>query len=347
MTWGKLCSVFRAVRVIHVPQILKFLLYVISENSLLFRDFARSQKLRISDSWYQRSDPHCWMWYNNADDAAKEIDHILNCRVYRSAEFRGTDHRLVVSTLRVHFKTPRRSNDHPMVFYLDRLMEGECAWGFAEAISGHFTPLNNLMDPVLLWDTFKREMLDAAQGSIGDRDLHRSQMGRIRSLLRRDKEQFIRSLVEQVEVLINYLRSAYQVLRKLNSKPTSQVTAICSESGQIVSDPVAVRERWAEYFEQLYQVDPPTVNLDVGNAEIPSPDPPISENPAFLTEVMGAISKLKNGTAAGICGIPAELLKAGGDPMVQGLHAVLAKVYISTYIDLGPGCHLAVRYRSP
>ncbi|XP_069982177.1 uncharacterized protein [Penaeus vannamei] len=47
------------------------------ENSLLFRDFARSQKLRISGSW-----------------------------VYRSAEFCGTDHRLVVVTLRIHFKTP-------------------------------------------------------------------------------------------------------------------------------------------------------------------------------------------------------------------------------------------------
>ncbi|XP_069980162.1 craniofacial development protein 2-like [Penaeus vannamei] len=31
-----------------------------SENSLLFRDFARSQKLRISGSWYQHPNPHCW-----------------------------------------------------------------------------------------------------------------------------------------------------------------------------------------------------------------------------------------------------------------------------------------------
>ncbi|XP_069977429.1 uncharacterized protein [Penaeus vannamei] len=29
-----------------------------SENSLLSRDFAKSQKLRISGSWYQRPDPH-------------------------------------------------------------------------------------------------------------------------------------------------------------------------------------------------------------------------------------------------------------------------------------------------
>ena len=92
---------------------------------------------------------------------------------------------------------------------------------FAEAVSGRFAVLDNLMDPVLLWDTFKRETLDAAQESIGerlrarqnlisqktlevtdacrvarlagDRDLHRSQVRRTRSLLRRDKEQFIKS----------------------------------------------------------------------------------------------------------------------------------------------------------
>ncbi|XP_069995058.1 uncharacterized protein [Penaeus vannamei] len=47
-----------------------------SENSLIFRDFAKSQKSRISGSWYQPSDPHHLMWYSDAGNAAKEIDHI-------------------------------------------------------------------------------------------------------------------------------------------------------------------------------------------------------------------------------------------------------------------------------
>ena len=65
----------------------------------------------------------------------------------------------------------------------------------------------------------------------------------------------------------------------------------------------------------MYQVDSPAVNLDVGSAAIPLPDPPISEDSPSLAEVREAISKLKSGKAAGICGIPAELLKAGGEPM--------------------------------
>ncbi|XP_069981944.1 uncharacterized protein [Penaeus vannamei] len=149
--------------------------------------------------------------------------------------------------------------------------------------------------------------------------------------MRRDKVQFIRSLAKEVEChfLLNDFRPAYQTPTKLNSKPSSQVTAVRSASGQIVSDPVAVPERWDEYFVQLYQVDRPTVNLYAGSVEIPLPGPPISEDPPSLTEVKGAISKLKSREAAGICGIPTELLKAGGEPMARKVHAVLAAIWQS------------------
>ncbi|XP_037781873.1 uncharacterized protein LOC119578299 [Penaeus monodon] len=79
-----------------------------SKNNLLFRDFAWSQKLRISGSWYQCLDPHHWTWYGDAGNAAMEIDLILvithcrilqNCRVYQRVKFYGIDHRLVVATL--------------------------------------------------------------------------------------------------------------------------------------------------------------------------------------------------------------------------------------------------------
>ncbi|XP_069982160.1 uncharacterized protein [Penaeus vannamei] len=213
---------------------------------------------------FQRSDPHRWTWYRDAGNAAKEIDHILvstrkilqNCRVYRSTEFCDADRRLVVATLRVHFKTPQR-----------------------------------------------------------------------------DKVQFIRSLAKEVEChfLVNDFRPVYHTPRKLNSKPSSQVNAVRSVSSQIISGPVAVPERWDECFEQLYQVDRPAVNLYAGSVEIPLPDPPISEDPPSLTEVRGAISKLKS-EAAGICGIPAELLKIGGEPMARRVHAVLSAIWQSSTI---------------
>ncbi|XP_069981048.1 uncharacterized protein [Penaeus vannamei] len=229
-------------------------------------DFARSQKLRISGSWYQRLDPNCWTWYSDAGNAAKEIDYILI----------------------------RHSLEDP----------------------SELQGLQDLTDPALLWDTFKHETLDAAQDTIdvcpraiqnfisqetleamdacraarltGDWEFHHSHVRRTRSLLRKDKEQFIRSLAKEVEghFLVNDLPPAYQALRKPNSKPSFKATAVCLVSGQIISDTVAVRICWAEYFEQLYQVDPPAVNVDARSAEITLPDPPISEDPPSLTEVL-------------------------------------------------------------
>ena len=90
------------------------------DNSSFLLNLARSRRLRIAGSWYQRPALHCWTWYSNAGGVAKEIDHILvstrwkilqNCRVFRSAEFFATDHRLVVVSLKLHIKSrkpPRR-----------------------------------------------------------------------------------------------------------------------------------------------------------------------------------------------------------------------------------------------
>ncbi|XP_069989697.1 kelch-like protein 17 [Penaeus vannamei] len=97
-------------------------------------------------------------------------------------------------------------------------------------------------------DTFKYETLDAAQELIGE---HSSGRG------------------------LGFAPFS-------GAQNSASVTAVRLVGGQIVSDPVAVRECWALDFEQLYQVDPPTVNLD-----------------------------------------------AGGERMVQGLHAVLAAIWLS------------------
>lgn len=52
------------------------------------------------------------------------------------------DHILVVATLWFHFKTLFQSNDHARVLHVSRLRE--CAWEFADSISGHFAALGKL-----------------------------------------------------------------------------------------------------------------------------------------------------------------------------------------------------------
>ena len=87
-----------------------------------WRSGARSHGLRVAGSWFQHPQAHCWTWYSNAGGVAKEIDHVLvdshwrmiqNCRVYRSAQFLNTDHRLVVATLKLHLTSGRMVPSQP------------------------------------------------------------------------------------------------------------------------------------------------------------------------------------------------------------------------------------------
>ncbi len=58
-------------------------------------------------------------------------------------------------------------------------------------------------------------------------------------------------------------------------------------------------------------------------------DPPIDENPPYPDEVRETIAKLRGGKAPGICNISAEMLKAGGEAMIHGLHAVVSAMWQS------------------
>ena len=64
-----------------------------------------------------------------------------------------------------------------------------------------------------------------------------------------------------------------------SSKPFPQCTAVGAESGGLLTEESEVKARWAGYFEQLYQTDPPTVELDVSGVTIPISDPLINCGP--------------------------------------------------------------------
>ena len=337
-------------------------------NSSFLLNFAKSRRLRIGGAWFQRREPRRWSWYSNAGGVAKEIDHILvstrwrilrNCRVYRSAEFFATDHRLVVATLKIHIRPMKIPRCNSPRFHLEKLRDPTCAQEYAVAVSNRFEVLDTLEDPEELWDTFKRETLKATEECVGERPRsrsgvaseetlrtieesraarlagnlgqHRTLSRRTRALLRRDKERYVRGLAEDAEGCFNAnnLRPAYRALKKLRSKSTSQMSTIRTADGRIVSAVDEVRSCWAEYFEQLYVAEPPGRQLSLAGVQMSAADPPVDETPPSLAEVREAVNKLKCGKAAGICNVSAEMLKAGGEAMIRGLHAVLSAVWQS------------------
>ena len=149
-----------------------------NDNSSFLLNFARSRRLRVAGSWYQRPALHRWTWYSNAGGVAKEIDHILvstrwripqNCRVFRSAELFATDQRLAVASLKLHIKSRKPPRYDHTVFHLEKLKDLTCAQEYAVTVSNRFGALDTLEDPKELWDTFKRKTLEAAKECIGER----------------------------------------------------------------------------------------------------------------------------------------------------------------------------------
>ena len=90
---------------------------------------------------------------------AKEVDHVLvdgnwrmiqNCRVYRSAQFLNTDHRLVVASLKLQLKSKRMVPSQPRLD-AGKLKDERVAEEFANRLSGDFGGLGTLGDHEELW----------------------------------------------------------------------------------------------------------------------------------------------------------------------------------------------------
>jgi sorting nexin-29 len=339
-------------------------------NGSLLLDFAKSWRLRVAGSWFQRPDLHRWSWISNAGNAEKELDHVLvssrwklvqNCRVFRSAEFFSTDHRLVVATLRICLRSRKIQKSGLPRLDLERLKDPNVSAEFAAKVSERLDRIGNMSDPDRLWEAFKRGTLDAAgvcipvkprrkndfvttetreiieasrAARLNRTGLHRQLRRQARAALGSDKERWVRGIAEEVEkrLFSSGSQPAYQALKRLRSKPPSRVISVKTADGRVLTDPDECRTRWAEYFQQLFVAAPPATQLNTSGIAIRAADPPISTAPPSLEEVRMAVGGLKSGKAVGICGIAGEMLKSGGPDIIGGLHSVLVAVWESGII---------------
>ena len=89
---------------------------------------------------------------------------IQNCRVYRSAQFLNTDHRLV-APLKLQLKSRRMVLSQPMLD-IGKLKDERVAEEFVNRLSGDLEGLGALGNPEELWSAFKTTILDVAGGGI-------------------------------------------------------------------------------------------------------------------------------------------------------------------------------------
>ena len=150
--------------------------------------------------------------------------------------------------------------------------------------------------------------------------------------LRVGKEAYVRGICEGVEhhLWSSDSRPACRGIRALrSSKPIPRCAAIRAEHSGFLTES-EVKAHCARCFERLYypavlKTDPPADELYVWSVRvtIPIADPLFNCGPPSIVETQTGVNWMKWTQAPWICGIHAELLKAGGNAALMSLHAVL------------------------
>ena len=146
-----------------------------------------------------------------------------------------------------------------------------------------------------------------------------------RNLLKAKKSRFETRLVEQLEAesRSNNSHQFFQQLKNFRRGFQPSTGIIRSTTGELLTDPHQILERWKEYFDDLLNASPPANPLpEVQPAAGPAEEPPIS-----LAEVEAAVRRLKSRKASGVDEIPAELWKHGGEEVCEVLHSLISKVW--------------------
>ncbi|CAF1136302.1 unnamed protein product, partial [Didymodactylos carnosus] len=125
----------------------------------------------------------------------------------------------------------------------------------------------------------------------------------------------------------NNTRAVYQTIKELSDNFTVQDDCVKHLDGTPVKDDGDLKERWRQHFEGLLNVgkelaEETLLKLDVQQQESDLEEPYPTER-----EITDAIKALKNNKAAGIDGIHAEMIKAGGTTLAKYLYQMFVEIW--------------------
>ena len=119
---------------------------------------------------------------------------------------------------------------------------------------------------------------------------------------------------------------------KSSVKGYQEVGKVCDESRQVLCEEEEVTGRWKEYFESLLQGEgaQQTEHRNGNDEEVQAEES--RHERVSMEEVRCSIQRLKNRKAPGVCGITAEMPKAGGEVVVHRLHNIINLTWSSVNI---------------
>ena len=117
-------------------------------------------------------------------------------------------------------------------------------------------------------------------------------------------------------------KTAYNTLNILTRTSQPKSTAIEDRDGNLLTNNEKVKERWTEYCSGLYNVE---LNTDISILDTRT-EGSMETPPILKEEVEAAIGGLKSNKSPGIDNVPSELLKYGGEEILQALTDLCQKI---------------------
>ena len=147
----------------------------------------------------------------------------------------------------------------------------------------------------------------------------------IKKGMREAKEKWIGDKCKEIEDNLkrNNSKRAYQVVKELTNERKTITNVIKDKSGKSLTEEKAVIKRWTEYCSELYNYeangDPTVLNFTSIEEE--------ESLPILRTEVEAATRSLKRGKSAGVDNIPGELIRAGGESLIDFLTIICNNIW--------------------
>ena len=157
------------------------------------------------------------------------------------------------------------------------------------------------------------------QGSAGRR------AGGFRGQWGKQRGDWIGAQCEEIETCLNRdsSRGACRLVGDLTSGKQGRSSAIQDKSGKCLTEEGGILSRWTGCCSELYNYESCGDNavLDCGR------HPERGLQPVLREEVEIAVASLKGGRSAGVGGVPAGLVRAGGETMMDVLTEICGGVW--------------------
>ena len=349
---------------------------ITNDRGLALLEFAKFNDLVLANTLHPQKPSRKTTWHSPDGKTHNMIDHILinkrfqtsvnlaQTRTFTGADI-GSDHDLLMTSLRVKLKRTKKGKSPRIKFDLEKLKDPDIAAEFQATIGGKFAPLlaahldidsfNTQLNEQLIdtaekllgrargkkqvWMSDKvlkicdkrRELKKKRFSSDSDQANYRQINKEVKIATKVAKEKWIQDQCTNIDrnMACNNTAAAFKTIKDLTRSKMTRTTVIEDKKGNLLTERTAIANRWKEYCEELYNYNL-TCDKDLLEKLRSISATTEDEDPPILTsEIEAAIEGLKEGKSPGIDNVPAELLKNGGPITVAAYTKLCNEVWTS------------------